>query len=178
MCSAVPNSAVVCTTVRTGERRYRRKYGTRGPTRQVVPHATLRHSAHVTGRLRTANYSQEARDRLARAVTNARESAGYRYRTDFAKATQGVSKRSLDAVENSEPTVGGTVLRAIGRALPTWDEDTAQAVLEGGPIPANIILDLRDDNERKLFELDLPEDVRWGYIRIYRERQAQAQTGQ
>lgn len=85
--------------------------------------------------LRTANYSESARVRLADAVIKAREAAGYRWRTDFARAIQ-VSVRSLGALEQAEPTVGRSILFAVGRALPNWTEDTPRIILEGGPIPS------------------------------------------
>jgi hypothetical protein len=90
----------------------------------------------ATSRLRTANYSHEARVRLAEAVVAAREAAGFKFRVEFAKGTPGVNLRSLDKVENAEPGVGATILRAIGRALPHWTEDTPRAILEGSPVPA------------------------------------------
>lgn len=89
--------------------------------------------------MRTGTYSQEARWRLARAIIKAREAAGHRYRPSFIKAA-GISKRSLEAVESLEPgaaSVGETVLHAIGRALPTWTEDTPKVILDGGAVPEN-----------------------------------------
>lgn len=89
--------------------------------------------------MRTADYSQEARDRLAAAVAAARKAAGHRFRPSFAKAA-GVGIRSLENVESLEPdaaSVGDTVLEAIGRALPNWTEDTPRIVLEGGAIPVH-----------------------------------------
>lgn len=88
--------------------------------------------------MRTGNYSQEARARLAGAIVKAREAAGHRFRPSFAKAA-GVGVRSIENVESLEPgaaSVGESVLRAIGRALPTWTEETPRIILEGGPIPA------------------------------------------
>jgi hypothetical protein len=105
--------------------------------RRVALCGTLRDDVPVTRRVRTANYSQEARWRLARAIINAREAAGHKYRPSFYKAA-GISKRSLEAAESLEPnaaSVGETVLHAIGRALPTWTEDTPRIILEGGPVP-------------------------------------------
>jgi hypothetical protein len=99
--------------------------------------ATLRHSARVaTRKLRTADYSEEARQRLGTAVAAAREAAGHRWRPSFAKAA-GISTRSLTALEIGEPTVGKTALIAVGRALADqgWDEETPRAILEGGPTP-------------------------------------------
>lgn len=97
----------------------------------------MRHPAQVASRVRTGNYSQDARWRLAIAVKEAREAAGYRKRPAFCEAA-GVSKRSLENVESLEPgaaSVGEAVLHAIGRALPNWNEDTPRVILEGGPIP-------------------------------------------
>ncbi|TWE22905.1 hypothetical protein [Prauserella muralis] len=96
---------------------------------------SLRHSARVAiRRLRTADYSDQARDRLASAVTDAREADGYQSRPAFARAAN-ISLRVLAAVENAEPTVGEKTLRAIGRTLSNWTPDTPRTVLEGGPIP-------------------------------------------
>jgi hypothetical protein len=86
----------------------------------------------------------------------AREAAGHRYRTSFFKAA-GISKRSLEAVESLEPdaaSVGETVLHAIGRALPTWTEDTPRLILEGGPIPSNEPVLDKQDQGSELAPLD------------------------
>jgi len=90
--------------------------------------------------LRTADYPQEARERLGDAVAKARETGGWRFRTDFAEAArvagEKLSLRSLGAVESGEAGVGQSVLFAIGRMLPNWTEDTPRLILEGGPIPS------------------------------------------
>jgi len=85
--------------------------------------------------LRTADYEPEDRERLGRAVTEAREKMGYRSRPQFAKRVD-VSLRSLAAVEKGEATVGGAVLVAIARGIPGWDDDTPRAILDGEPSPA------------------------------------------
>lgn len=87
-------------------------------------------------KLRTAEYSQEARNRLAAAVAQAREALGYDFRPGFAKEA-GLSLRSLADIETGKPTVGEANLKRVARALPTWDEDTPRVILEGGPIPPN-----------------------------------------
>lgn len=88
---------------------------------------------------RTAEYDEAARLRLGEAVERTRRWAGYRWRTDFVVDTR-ISKRSLQAVERGEPTVGVSVLEEIGRALgrrhPEWNEGTPWAILDGGPVPA------------------------------------------
>jgi hypothetical protein len=98
---------------------------------------TLRHSAEVPN-LRTANYPDHSRQRLAEAVAQARRAAGHTWRPSFATEA-GVSRRSLEAVEAHEPTVGVDVLERIGRALGRhfrgWDAGTPRAILEGGDIP-------------------------------------------
>lgn len=90
----------------------------------------------MRGQLRTASYSDEARARLGGAVAKAREAAGYKYRTEFARAAGIKSVRSLEMLEAGEPGVGQSVLFAVGRALPNWTEDTPRVILEGGPIPS------------------------------------------
>lgn len=120
-------------TTRYAERRQRRKRR----SRPVVPCATLRHSAYVAPRrLRTADYSEDARRRLGAAVSAAREAAGHRWRPSFAKEI-GISPRSLTALEIGEPTVGQAALIAVGRGLAGqgWDENTPLAILEGGQVP-------------------------------------------
>lgn len=87
-------------------------------------------------KLRTAEYSQEARNRLAAAVTQAREAIGHDFRPGFAKEA-GLSLRSLADIETGKPTVGEANLKRVARALPTWNEDTPRVILEGGPIPPN-----------------------------------------
>lgn len=88
--------------------------------------------------LRTANYSEHARQRLAEAVAQARRAAGHSWRPSFAKEAK-VGKRSLEAVEAHEPTVGVSVLERIGRALGRhfrgWNAGTPRTILEGGAIP-------------------------------------------
>jgi hypothetical protein len=98
---------------------------------------TLRHSA-VVPNLRTANYPEHARRRLADAVAQARRAAGHTWRPSFAAEAK-VGRRSIEAVEAHEPTVGVDVLERIGRALGRhfrgWDAGTPRAILEGGAIP-------------------------------------------
>ena len=90
--------------------------------------------------LRTADYSDEARKRLAEAVSQARRAIGHEWRTSFAIEVQ-ISLRSLEAVEAHEPTVGVSVLerigRTLGRHLRGWSVDTPRTILEGGPIPSH-----------------------------------------
>lgn len=85
-------------------------------------------------KLRTADYSQQARERLGAAVAEGRVAAGYKFRPPFAKVAQ-VSLRSLVDIETGKPGAGEANLTAIARALPNWTEDTPREVLEGGPIP-------------------------------------------
>ena len=112
---------------------------------------TLRHSAGVPN-LRTANYSEHARQRLADAVAAARRAAGHSWRTTFATEAK-VGIRSLEAVEAHEPTVGVDVLERIGRALGRhfrgWHAGTPRVILEGGEIPAH-------EPVRRV-----PLDIRW-----------------
>ncbi|WP_414943340.1 hypothetical protein [Amycolatopsis sp. cmx-11-32] len=89
----------------------------------------------ANGRTRTANYSETARQRLGNAVAIARQAAGHKYRTTFAREHEGLNVRSLELLENGKPGVAQAVLVAVGRALPNWDEETPRVILEGGPIP-------------------------------------------
>jgi hypothetical protein len=90
--------------------------------------------------LRTANYDEQARKRLGEAVGEARRAAGHAWRSTFYKEAK-IGKRSVEAVEAGEPTVGVYALEQIGRALGRyfrdWDADTPRAILEGGPIPSH-----------------------------------------
>ncbi|MEV6879150.1 hypothetical protein [Amycolatopsis sp. NPDC051128] len=146
-------------------------------------------------RLRTANYSAEARARLGDAVTKAREAAGYQYRPPFVHAAKAagikLNVRSLELLEQGDPGVGQSILFAVGRALPGWTEDTPRVILEDGPIPPTenagvphlSLVDsasaappgpeLRDDIERQLWAISaLSEEERWSYIDQHRARQA------
>lgn len=103
----------------------------------MAGYGTMRNHAHMTRRLRTATYPPEARARLGAAVSKAREAAGYKYRSEFARA-HGISLRSLELLEAAQPGVGQSVLFAVGRALPRWDEDTPRHILEGGDPPPSV----------------------------------------
>ncbi|WP_156365475.1 hypothetical protein [Sciscionella sediminilitoris] len=132
----------------------------------------------ATRRLRTADYSAEARARLGEAVTNQREADGYKFRPAFARVA-GVSLRSLAAVEQGEAGVGATNLRAIGRALSTWDESTAQVVLDGGPIPATAVattpavehdeMEPQDEYEQMIVDSSLSKREKRKLLRGYRD---------
>jgi hypothetical protein len=96
--------------------------------------------------LRTANYSDDARERLGKAVEAARVTAGFPSRREFAAASPGVSKRSLDALETGEPVVGQKVLRAVGTSLGRyvkgWDADMPERILEGAKAPRPVAVDI------------------------------------
>lgn len=68
----------------------------------------------------------------------ARARAGWLTTADLARAT-GRAARAIYALENAEPTVGQTVLHAVGRTLgqrlPGWDEQTPRLILEGAEPP-------------------------------------------
>jgi hypothetical protein len=89
-------------------------------------------------RTRTALYSETRRRELADAVVSARIHAGWDTTTDFIKAV-GRGARAIYALENAEPTVGQTILAAVGRTLGTrldsWTADTPRLILEGNPPP-------------------------------------------
>lgn len=99
----------------------------------------MRQNARMaTSRVRTANYSTEARERLGEAALKAREALGFsRPQLIAAAANIGVTlnKKSLELVEKGQPGVGQSFLFALGRFLPNWTEDTAKAILEGEPPP-------------------------------------------
>ena len=125
---------------------------------------SLRHSATVMARnLRTSDYSRPARDRLAGAVAQARRAAGHRFRPSFA-AEAGISKRSLEAVELNDASVGVSILEDIGRALgkhfAEWSADTPRTILEGGPVPSlESVPEPTDVNEEMLTSLREMRDL-------------------
>lgn len=131
-------SALLCGSMLPELGRYRRDKRQLRSSGQVATCSGLHYSARVAGirRLRTADYSEAARARLGQAVVKARQAAGHKWRTNFARAAR-ISVRSVSAIEQAEPTVGQANLYAVGRALPNWDEDTPRVILEGGPIPSN-----------------------------------------
>lgn len=94
----------------------------------------MRDHAKVSRRLSTSNYTEAARIRLGEAVAQARDAAGFKYRTEFGRA-HGINPKSLELLELGKPGVGQSILFAVGRALPGWTEDTPRAILDGGPIP-------------------------------------------
>lgn len=106
-----------------------------------------------TSRTRTALYSETARRRLGKAVADAREAAGYTSTAELARAT-GRAARAIYALENAEPTVGQSVLQAVGRTLGErldgWTENTPRAILEGADAPP-----LADISARKV-EVQVP----------------------
>lgn len=111
------------------------EHGERHVTRGLVFCTNLRHSASVnSSRLRTSDYSDEARIRLGNAVVAGREAIDFKFRPAFAKFAK-VSLRSLADLEQGKPGVGETNLRAVARALPNWTKDTPRVILEDGPIP-------------------------------------------
>lgn len=85
-------------------------------------------------RLSTKQYDADARERLARTVTRAREAAGFKSRQALADAA-GVSVRSLADLEQAVPRVGQQTLEAVARVLPGWTEDTPRVILGGGEAP-------------------------------------------
>lgn len=98
-------------------------------------------------RLRTADYSQEARNRLAEAVVAARTALGpqFKFRPAFAKHV-GISVRSLAAIESGDAGIGEANLKAVARALPGWIEDvTPRAILDGEPAPPTTALPVPAD---------------------------------
>ena len=102
-------------------------------------------------RLSTTNYSEPQRQRLADAVKKARAAAGYPKRTEFSRAFD-INLPSLGLLENAKPGVGESILLAVGRALPTWTEDTPRLILEGGDPPLNVATVPSDGDQREFFE--------------------------
>ncbi|WAL67085.1 hypothetical protein ORV05_04675 [Amycolatopsis cynarae] len=144
----------------------------------------------------TTGYPPEARVRLGQAVAKARIAAGYKFRTDFARAAGVKSQRSLQMLEQGDEYVGQVILFAVARALPNWNEDTPRTILEGGPIPPTVqetaqeaaqetaptasvadipgLGQLRDGVEVQLWAIkELDEETRKAYIFQHRARVAQ-----
>ncbi len=97
----------------------------------------MRNHAHVSRRqLRTSNYSAEARIALGKAVEEARTAAGYKFRTDFARAHDIKNTRGLELLENGKTGVGQAFLFEVADALPNWTRETPRLILEGAPPPA------------------------------------------
>jgi hypothetical protein len=96
----------------------------------------------ASSRVRTANYSAEARQRLGDAAAKAREALGMsRPQLVSAAAEAGVvlNKKSLELVETGQPGVGQSFLFALGRFLPNWTEDTARKILDGDAVPSDTV---------------------------------------
>ena len=100
---------------------------------------TLRDSASVSPRrTRTADYGEADRARLAEAVVAARTAIGWNSTMDLVRAV-GRSQRAIYALEAGEPTVGQSILQAVGAALGArlagWDANTPRRILNGDPAP-------------------------------------------
>jgi hypothetical protein len=101
----------------------------------------MRQNARMAGsRVRTADYSATARQRLGDAALKAREALGMsRPAMVDAAAAAGIklNKKSIELIETGQPGVGQSMLYALGRFLPNWTEDTPRIILESedGPIP-------------------------------------------
>lgn len=135
---------------------YRRQIRVKRAATRVALRETLRHSATVTIKpLRTSDYPKAAQERLAEAVAQARRAAGHRWRPSFALEA-GISKRSLEAVELADASVGISVLEDIGRALgrhfPAWNADSARVILDGGTIPALELAEEPTDINEEMLE--------------------------
>jgi hypothetical protein len=125
-------------------------------------------------------------------VGKAREAAGWKWRTDFAKACGGINVRSIELLEAGEPGVGQTILYAIGRTLPNWTEDTPKIILEGGPIPPTVAEMPRPRYPSDLFEKeprteqeedilaveDMGDEAKWKVIFGLRRRDYDIRGGQ
>lgn len=114
---------------------------------------TLRDSASVSPRrTRTADYGEADRVRLAEAVVAARTAIGWNSTMDLVRAV-GRSQRAIYALEAAEPTVGQSILQAVGATLGVhlvgWDANTPRQILNGNPAPPI---------ERRVTTSELPPD--------------------
>lgn len=123
------------------------------------------HSVHMPGR---------ELERLAEALIGARARLGMT-QEEFADHAQ-VSITTVRRIEQKHGAPRTTTFGKLDKGA-GWVDGSARAVYIRGDPPV-LINDLRDDNERKLWALDLPVDVRRGYIDRYRADQRAAQTGQ
>lgn len=124
-----------------------------------------RHAVHVTDR--------EAK-RLAAAVIAVRERLNLT-QEEFAARCQ-LSLTTISRVERGTAGPRTKTFAGLDRGA-GWLPGSSRGVYTTGDEPV-MAEDLRDDNERKLWALDLPVDVRRGYIDRYRADQRAAQTGQ
>jgi hypothetical protein len=89
--------------------------------------------------LRTAEYDEDRRWDLARAVKTARLEA-FRNRSEFLRAHPDVKPTSLYLIEHARPLVGEVALKAVGEALGEhfrgWSKATPEKILRGEPAPA------------------------------------------
>jgi hypothetical protein len=89
-------------------------------------------------RTRTADYGEADRVRLAEAVVAARTAIGWNSTMDLVRAV-GRSQRAIYALEAAEPTVGQSILQAVGATLGAhladWDANTPRGILNGNPAP-------------------------------------------
>lgn len=124
-----------------------------------------RHPVHVTGR---------EEERLAKAVIAARERLNLT-QEEFAKRCQ-LSLTTIGRVERGTAGRRAKTFGGLDRGA-GWLPGSSRAVYTTGAEPI-LVDDLRDDNERKLWALDMPAETRRGYIETYRADQRAAQTGQ
>lgn len=115
----------------------RRERGRRTAKRLAMGHSMRDHARMARRQLRTKDYPEEDRRRLGEAVQDARIAAGYRFRTDFARARGIKNVRGLELLENGKTGVGQAFLFEVADALPGWTHDTPGQILEGNPAPAN-----------------------------------------
>jgi hypothetical protein len=106
------------------------------------------HARVARKQLRTSNYSPDDRRRLGEAVEAARIAAGYKYRTDFCRANDIKSVRSMELLENGKTGVGQAFLFEVADALPGWTHATPRLILEGHPAPPPLRETVDDDLPR------------------------------
>lgn len=108
--------------------------------------------------------------RLAAYVRGRRNDQGWPTIKAFAEAT-GLTAHTLSGVENGR-RVRPNTLAIIENAL-SWKPGSCAAILDGGePAVIGERADpgpgLRDEVERKLWALDLPEAERWALVALHR----------
>jgi transcriptional regulator with XRE-family HTH domain len=148
--------------------RYYVRHDRASPRCRVDISRPIRHAVHVTGR---------ENKRLAEAVIALRGQLNLTQQELADRA--GLSLTTIIRVEGGKnmprPQTFGAIDRVAG-----WESGSARALYLRGtpPVMAKEASNLRDDNERKLWALDLPADVRLGYIEQYRRLNPSARSGE
>lgn len=136
-----------------------------GPHARVDRTRPIRHAVDVTGR---------EEKRLGEAVVAARERLNLT-QEEFAERCQ-LSLTTITRVERGRVSPRTKTFAGLDRGA-AWEPGSARGVYTSGAEPI-LAQDLRDDNERKLWAMDLPAEVRRGWIDRYRHDQAAARSGE